>query len=1221
MAKRDIDKTPEDLRNEFTTGLKRRLENLAEASEGTGARLSEMAGGLVKEEVFGIPGLLGDLTPMVAQLGGGPMSVQYAADPKFRQAVDEFQKEYGAVGLAAKAGVELSDDFLDEEGELRPEMAGRLLAPGVLYAKGAALLPELRSGIASYVRRLNNEGFFPPQLQPAGGPSIMRSERADGDPRPTVFRNEGEEPVRGIGDNRPPPERVGPRKVQSEKEDMFVSPDNEGVVPTVKDTSDTGTSAFSESGVYSPLRAALENIEIPKGGITAAKLLEKLRGQPRAGTELRSLGIEGYLKSKGDKKISPDEFRDVVGVLSPRYKIKTVFDKPGMTYSGASVAPEPTVYGTMQRLGNSEDNAQNYGVMLFADDSAQIDGSFVSGDPAHDYFGSQLPGFFGHVRFSIQEILDPETGATVRALVVEEIQTDTVKAFNRRDQIEKANPIPSIDEIIQQRISPTGRRRPILVSGYSKKNVDELKSQPGTPPPTREEAEQTQRMLLEQRNDRMKGAIGGKAEYGPMQRMQEVILNADPNYKTLNQMLEDTRAVTQSEETLNSNAMQSIDLFLDSGSSHRGQALNSDITQSEHVFLLQNDLHKARSKDEVESMLRALPVDSLPLSANFTQNLNEIEILENKIRRLVDLWDRGHQSAENRLRAYRPGRDKPQGVFQRMFGGKSDVEQMMEDYRADAFALTAVTALRGKHNARAAARYSEKFEKELLEVRAREPRTSDERASYRRDTPLYLNPDLQRGSVDINGAKQAVDATEVQEGVRYRQSLSGSDFADIADAIGEGDNFDSKTLFPGLVDTVEATMIDLDSLAQLHPALSREAAKTKPLIGNARAMNDNLMTALASANTFTEAQQRTFKRGLMAELDAAQQRAPSFETLRKNINKVLTDEGIGPSFIQKLGLEELPADAMPEISRALLNDDMDLLSDALTRSFQQGQQFSGASRARDMAARPPYMNQNDFMQFATRVLPGEAKKLGADMVIIPPKEEFMAARSSEVGNAREVAQFGVVLEAEDTARRAAQILRKRAAKAKKDDEAPTEFKSQDEVNAFLDEAGFTGALRTEVSQAVQRREIAGNFEKLAKSIEKSVKDGDIKLIVAPNVNFLNPRKLRGHFQNYGKNLDAALAKLNKSGLKVKEATEIKFANPNPSGADTLGKYASGEVTRGTGFGFQPSLPPFRYIDLRDPGTAEVAKKVPSAYKDGGPVDLRPKKLVHSGIGAMARQVM
>jgi hypothetical protein len=1194
MAKRDIDKTPQDLRDEFTTGLRRRLENLAEASEGTGARLSEMAGGLVKEEVFGIPGLVGDLTPMIAQLGGGPMSVQYANDPTFRQAVDDFQKEFGAVGLAAKAGVELSDDFLDEEGELRPEMAGRLLAPGVLYAKGATLLPELRAGIASYVRRLNDDGFFPPQLQPAGGPSIMRSQRADGDPRPTVVESRAAGEGSGTG---------GPRKVQSEKEDMFVSPDNEGVVPTVKDTSDTGTSAFSESGVYSPLRAALENIEIPKGGITAAKLLEKLRGQPRAGTELRSLGIEGYLKSLGSKKISPDEFRDVIGVLSPRYKIKTVFDEQGMTYNGVSVAAEPTGYGTMQRLGNSSENQQNYGVMLFADDSAQIDGTFID-PPSHDYFGSQLPGFFGHVRFSIQEILDPKTGDPVRALVVEEIQTDTVKAFNRKDQIEKANPIPSIDDLIQaQHADPEG----------------------------------TQRLAVENRNDRIKRALSGKAEYGPMQRMQEVILNADPNYKTLNKMLEDTRAVAQSEQTLNSNAMQSIDAFFNNSGSHKGVSMDNDIRQDQFVFLLENGLHKARSKDEAEAMLRALPNESLPLSeGNYgpTQGLlNADEIRENKIRTLVNFWDQSNNTAQGRFRAYKPDTPAQQALLQRILSGKSDIDQKMEDYRADALAFSAINSARLKHLHRAAARYSEKFENELLEMRANPPSTPGDRPDnlYDQVTPLYLTPDLDRGSVSLFGAKQAQDSIEVRDGVRYRKSIRHTDLDEVVAAIGETDNFDSKTLFPGLVDTKDEILIDLNALAELHPALRREVAKKKSFF-NPGSLNRELINQLASSKTFDEAQQRTFKRSLLFELDAAQKRAPSFETLRKNINKVLTDEGIGPAFIQKLGLEELPTasyvdrqnrqrNAVPEVSRALLNDDMDSLSDALARAFQDGQQFSGASRARDMAARPPYMNQNDFMQFATRVLPGEAKKLGADMVIIPPKEEFMAARSSEVGNARQVAQFGVVLEAEDTARRAAQILRKRAAKAKKDDAAPAEFKSQQEVDDFLDEAGVIGVLRTEIAQSVQRQGIAGDFEELAKAIEKTIKDGGIKKIVAPNVNFKDERKLRGHFQNYGRNLDAALSKLNKSGLKVEEATEIKFANPNSSGADTLGKYASREVVTGTGFGFQPSLPPFRYIDLRDPGTAEVAKKVPSAYKKGGPVDLRPKKLVHSGIGGMARQVM
>lgn len=1174
MAKRDIDKTPQDLRDEFTTGLKRRLENLAEASEGTGARLSEMAGGLVKEEVFGIPGLLGDLTPMVAQFGGGPMSMQYAADPKFRQAVDEFQKEYGAVGLAAKAGVELSDDFLDEEGELRPEMAGRLLAPGFLYAKGATLLPELKSGIASYVRRLNNEGFFPPQLQPAGGPSIMRSEMPTDGPRTTVVESRAAGEGSGTG---------GPRKVQSEKEDMFVSPDNEAVVPTVKDTSDSGTSAFSESGVYSPLRAALENIEIPKGGITATKLLEKLRGQPRAGTEMRSLGIEGYLKSLGDKKISPEEFRDVVGVLSPRYKIKTVLDNGG-TYRGATVNPEPTAYGSMQRLGNSSENQQNYGVMLFADDSAQIDGTYID-PPSHDYFGNQLPGFFGHVRFSIQEVLDPKTGDPVRALVVEEIQTDTVKAFNRMDQAEKANPVPSIDEIIQDN--------------------------PALP---REMAEQNQRLALEARNEQMKRAISGKAEYGPMQRMQEVILAADPNYKTLNQMLEDTRAVAKSQETLDSNAMQSIDAFFDTGNSHKGTAFTNDITQSQFVFLLQQGIHKARTKDEAEAMLRALPADSLPLSGSGGQGLlNADEIRENKIRELLGRWEYSNSAAETKVRMG-DMTTEPVGVMGRLLGRRTNIEEIMENYRADDMAFSAVVAARAKHNSRAAAKYSERFEDELLEVRSRPPRTTGDRPDnlYDQVTPLYLTPDMQRGSVSPYGARAGTESAEVRDGARYRKSIRYAEQDDVAEAIGEGAGYESKSLFPGLADTREAVLMEFNALSQLHPALARAAADTKPLVVSDRNMNSDLVQALSNSRTFEEIQQRTFKRGLIAELDAAQQRAPSFETLRKNINKVLTDEGIGPSFIQKLGLNELPPDAVPEVSRALLNDDMDLLSDALARSFQQGQQFSGASRARDMAARPPYMTQNDFMQFATRVLPGEAKKLGADMVIIPPKEEFMAARSSEVGSPSDVRAMDAVLQGEQSARRAAQILRKRAAAAKKNDAAPVEFKSQQEVDDFLDEAGVVGALRTEIAQSVQRQGIAGDFEKLAKAIERTVKDGRVKSIVAPNVS-LRERKLRGHFQNYGNNLDGALSKLNKSGVKVEEAAAIEFANPSQNSGRYLGAYANGVGV--------PDIPPFRVIDLRDPGTAEVAKKVPSAYKDGGPVDLRPKKLVHSGIGAMARQVM
>ena len=91
-------------KNDYMASVQRRAERLKERQERAASRtfaenmaegadvLSEFVGGIAKEEVFGIPGLVGDLTPMIAQLGGGPMSVQYANDPTFRQAVDDFQR-------------------------------------------------------------------------------------------------------------------------------------------------------------------------------------------------------------------------------------------------------------------------------------------------------------------------------------------------------------------------------------------------------------------------------------------------------------------------------------------------------------------------------------------------------------------------------------------------------------------------------------------------------------------------------------------------------------------------------------------------------------------------------------------------------------------------------------------------------------------------------------------------------------------------------------------------------------------------------------------------------------------------------------------------------------------------------------------------------------------------------------------------------------------------
>jgi len=101
--------------------------------------------------------------------------------------------------------------------------------------------------------------------------------------------------------------------------------------------------------------------------------------------------------------------------------------------------------------------------------------------------------------------------------------------------------------------------------------------------------------------------------------------------------------------------------------------------------------------------------------------------------------------------------------------------------------------------------------------------------------------------------------------------------------------------------------------------------------------------------------------------------------------------------------------------------------------------------------------------------------------------------------------------------------------------------------------------------------------------------------------------LRGHFQNYGESLNAALSNLQKQGFDVSELEALNVKKRNENAYTPLGEYAR----QG-----RPELAKYRMIDLREGKKgADIAKKVPSLYNKGGHVDVR------GGIGAMARSVM
>lgn len=1202
MAKRDIDKTPEDLRDEFTTGLKRRLENLAEASEGTGARLSEMAGGLVKEEVFGIPGLLGDLTPMVAQFGGGPMSMQYAVDPKFRQTVDEFQKEYGAVGLAAKAGVELSDDFLDEEGELRPEMAGRLLAPGFLYAKGATLLPELKSGIASYVRRLNNEGFFPPQLQPAGGPSIMRSERADGDPRPTVFRSEGE------GDSVPQPpvvsetpqqgftgEVAGPRKVQSEKEDLFVSLDNEAVVPTVKD-SDNYPGPYSDTGIYSPLAAALDNIEIPKGGITAAKLLEKLRGQPRAGSELKSLGLADFLSGMGSKTLSREQAFKLFEAVRPSYKVKMSFDKTTgatpsnvdgvpLTYNGQDIDADPTLYGSLQRIADSKGVQKNYGVMLFGDDKAKIGDRYM--DPlGHDYFTNNMPGFFGHIRFSIQDIVDPENASkTIRVAMIEEIQTDPIKAM----------------QAYNMRLKTSG-------------NIEEAQT----------------------------AMLGGKKAYGAEQKLASVMMDDNADVTRLMDMLEKTRLAQYGTKALNNPTMDSIDVFFDGIHSFGGFSNYAYDQARQSQAMLDLGLHRAQSLDEAKAMLDAQEANlPAPIIDNSNQSLlNAAERRQLAKDQLLEKWTTFSDQTKAQLQtgiARAAGADRGfRGptigpALKKFFGGKSMMQTAADNLEMK-IAEDVVKSTEMFHMFGAVHRLNKDYVTPLLDARKVE-RAEDGSSLYDPGLSDYykeaflLSDHAQPGTAGL-GARPDVPPGDRRSSLEYgqtlptyRKHLSEEEVQAALEGAGAGEKLANSA-----IDVTENLQMAYRMLEQTgrDNAIRRVVAQRRKDFSSVDKNREKILGLLGGSEKSTvfyanpntamdELQQYHFRNQQVKRVDEAQANAPSEAMLERQFSKILADPTMGPLLRTRMSnmynsnpLAESTSSARDMVDNVLNpNEGTDLnIRDA------------SAGEAGTYINVPPFLTQNDFTSFAMRVFPTEIKKLdGVDGVIVPPAEEFMAARSDEVGDLTAIEAIKSITKNEKSLREIASKLRKMGDK----DVGDIEFKQ-----LLLDEDfGDTRAdlLLTHIAddgfyQDIPAKELAGRIGDVLKS-------DYLKNELTRSTSTLNERKARGHLQNYGDNLTGAVKKLEAAGFNVKDLGIVTAPkNPLPPIQGGTLKYRDGDTVEfGKYKGRYAIRNPFKFIDFRDPSTAKISKKVPSAYKDGGPVDLRPKKLVHSGIGAMARQVM
>ena len=1181
MAKRQIDKSLQEQQDEMQAGFARRMENISNLASGAFDTARGVATGIVKEEIFGIPGLLGDLAePLQAITTPGI----YGLSPELQEATKDFQEEFGASGLAAKAGIELSDEFLDEEGELRPEMAGRLVAPGALYVKGAQLIPALSKGVGKIAADAFN---MTPRPAVAGGPSPMTQAPSDAGPSTTVSMTEAPGTPTGGAPKA--------SKVQEEKEQLFVSPDNEGVRGGAPQTAERLFGLTFRTGVYHPLFGATQIVKQASGAkeLPANKLLEKLRGQPRAGSELKATGIDEYLKRMGTTPIRFDDFDKVLETASPEIQIKVVVDGDS-TYEvpGGGIIDLPDSdlpYTGMQRQANSEDTEYLNGAILFGDKSAAITGAdgrkrFFPGAFDHEYYDRFQKGNFGHVRFSIQDVVvgpdnqplslqeaSPIPGfinidqqRTLKAFVVEEIQSDLIKAVARYQQ---------------------GLKRE-LEAGTSLSSA--------------------KKKAVKMADDITGGSLGGRTPFGVDERLGLARLQTSDEYKKLKE-LEDREALAgYADGALSSASMNEIDARLKAGYSNiAGQgvptftgaagtfAVRADIDEvSADVdkFILLNDLYKAKTEAELDALLDSLPENDFPFLQASVENDSNLTLTEKKLRRKEQIKEKVQSVRSSAARSRRKEQDALaessgiSGILRRAMPAK-DVETDMNEKALRSLRSTLVSSVRKKHAMRQAKFAFDKNQNALIDAR----RVGEDEVPGL--TVQEQNP-IDAASIDdstytvFNNVADLEDRNltpkERGNGPVLKRQIGNSTVRKI---LGD-DPMEVKF-------AEENAQMELEALEKAAPVF-RDISNVKELFlsGSVRPIQmmpieQQVVDVLGGETPLEEFQLRTLRENILKDIANAKDQRPSAEELKAARKAIRRD---------------------PELSSAA--DIVDLTPDELFNT-------------------PPLKTQNDFIQFATRVIPGEAKRLGADIVIFPPVEEFAGARVDDLvasyvggdlqnkvpGNKLEFSEMMLGrIKGEKEGLILSNVLK---GKKYKDENITLDMLKEagkDTPNALKVIGGLIGDVDNSRFQEGSNNPITG--AELGAIIgdrarAEAVSGGKDNIGRYDDKTYIiSKAKFKGHLQNYGDSLDAGIAKIANQGFDVSTPSpQLTLVNKNKGITTTLGSYSQQDPT-----GLNANAPRYRIVNVQE-GTpsGELAKKVPSLYNKGG--------AVKSGIGGMARRVM
>ena len=389
----------------------RRAEFQREFLEGVKfAPFRTVLGGVV--DVANLPGQVLGIAPEKPFLGSDYMIDKYATG---------IEALGGSYRRPTGGGAELAGDIIGSTLNVAGVTKGLSRLFGKAFKKGQG--KELQGTSTAQLDGLTSETAFGAPLEPLTAP--LEPLTAPLDPPTSVL-----DPLE---DARLP--SVGAQGgVPLTKTNPIIAPAEEAVVKP------TGYGELDSLGGgilnYSPTLTTISEIGISEKGMPAGQIMGTIIKRPGVSGEIRHTKFEKILKDNPDARYTEADLKALYDEHVPQTKVYLFTEGRDNYPRGYIHHSRDQLLPDIEKIEKEVGGVDDFGVMVLSTDNEVYLDNFSSqpytlkGIEGHDYYGQEIPGYYGHVRFQdVSASFDGVDGMDMNTSIPTEFQSNIIQEF------------------------------------------------------------------------------------------------------------------------------------------------------------------------------------------------------------------------------------------------------------------------------------------------------------------------------------------------------------------------------------------------------------------------------------------------------------------------------------------------------------------------------------------------------------------------------------------------------------------------------------------------------------------------------------------------------------------------------------------------------------------------------------------------------------------------